>query len=500
MDRVVNEIVDMVNLKCPRQSTTFDLLAPSALIRFARGGKTMTLAKVFSTLKLQSLYHPIFISFNGSGHSNFARMSGETQKDAILRLIAVQLGEYDEHQAKNVKVDVDILDKYLGDNVVLLIDELNLLAPCIEPDAATLLRELFLDRRNRYLVFTSHYTLELDEAKLASCYMGSTTNGSNRGIISFSMSLASSTNALSELRSMSTFCEGLTESRAAWLGYIPSLVYISMSPTAIINPYKRFMLSGVSVPNESRTEVLTHFVSELLTGIKEAKVAKYFKCFSSIGSDLKVSYPPCYIYPILEQLKTARPAMVTAILKALDKLQAGLDQVNSGMEWEGTVQVAVLLRMLHAELSGDAGPFGVSPERVVGLQLSYRTLPHEVVTVSDAHTAMKEIINTYNSPTIIFVDNLNKQFQVVEGFVIFTRGDGVPMNDVIIGFQAKRGKNGPTKRIDKRKINGGGILLSGKEAKRKLLSGWVYYTTQQIKDFIGTSLLLAMPRDILNNR
>ena len=68
----------------------------------------------------------------------------------------MQLGDYTPEQSRNLVVDRKALDQHLGENVVLLIDELNSLGAPVDGDAAKILREMFLDRSGRFLVFSSH--------------------------------------------------------------------------------------------------------------------------------------------------------------------------------------------------------------------------------------------------------------------------------------------------------------------------------------------------------
>jgi uncharacterized membrane protein len=117
--------------------------------------------------------------------------------------------------------------------------------------------------------------------------------------------------------------------------------------------------------------------------------------------------------------------------------------------------------------------------------------------MSDALVDMNEMIETYKFPTLIYVDNSNSQLQDIDGFVVYTF-DGNPETALIKGFLAKRGNSGPETSINTNIINRGGVLLSGIQANGKKLSGWEYYSNQKIKNFIGTSLLLAIPRDMLN--
>ena len=221
----------------------------------------MTLVKLFEAFKLGGFYKPIFISFS-SNFSDYARQPWETQSEAIMRLIAVQLGEYTADEALNIEVSEVDLDRNLGDNVVLLVDELNRLAPTLDLEATLLLRRLFLDKRHRYLVFSSHYPFELDQVQLDNDVVSSSTVEylpSCKGIYTFNMSQATSSTALVELQSISEYCGGLTESQAAWFGYIPSIVITSMYPVSI-SLRSRFVLSQSSIPLESRQKLLIDFV------------------------------------------------------------------------------------------------------------------------------------------------------------------------------------------------------------------------------------------------
>ena len=59
-------------------------------------------------------------------------------------------------------MDREALDIHLGNNVVLLIDELNSLGVPLDSGAAELLSEMFLDRAGRFLVFTSHFPVPIE--------------------------------------------------------------------------------------------------------------------------------------------------------------------------------------------------------------------------------------------------------------------------------------------------------------------------------------------------
>ena len=59
-------------------------------------------------------------------------------------------------------------------------------------------------------------------------------------------------------------------------------------------------------------------------------------------------------------------------------------------------------------------------------------------------------------------------------------------------------QNGTNKDV----TNGGAVLLRGQvvaKNPRKSMEGWVFMTSMQVREFLGISLLLAMPRDWLKD-
>eukprot|EP01041_Mallomonas_annulata_P013578 gene13578-28825_t len=501
LDRVVENVLTIVYEQLPIVTSANNYrVPPLALVRFARGGKTTTISRVFDKLKKDCRVHPIIITFNGNGLTPFSRRFGETQSQAILRLIAVQLGDYTPEQAQHLVVDREALDRHLGDNVVLLIDELNELGFPLLDDAAMLLRNMFLDRARRFLVFTSHYPVSIEVNKfMTRDFLGKLENmtSSPRGVSIVNMSVAKTMSDFQKLRVMSRECEALTEQRAAWLGYIPSLIYSIMNDIGLVGVMtlsERFKQIVIAIKPDQEVDVFQRFVRQLLTGDRDPVVGEYYSAFQSVGKDSKVSYPLCYIKEILWQLKGyGKPVKV--LLDILNKLESHLDSTNSGMEWECSVRIAIVLQMLAAKVSGLGGPFDLV---AVGTKpnLAFHTLPAECCTVKAASTLMANIIAEYEIPTLIYMDSANAQFPEVEGFVVYTSGD--PTTAKTVGFQAKKSDEKPRKDMDTNLINGGAVLIRGRvtaKKPRKPKNGWHYMTFTEVRDFLGHSLLLAMPRD-----
>jgi len=498
LDRVVDECAAHIYTQLPRETTVDEFrVPPLALTRFARGGKTVTLAEIFDKLKSDGRVNPILISFNGHGLTSFKPRAGETQTQSILRLIAVQLVDYTSEQAQNLIVDRNALDLHLGDGVVLLLDELNNVGP-LDNEAAALLREMFLDRAGRFLVFTSHFPVSVEgEVSMASDFLGNQHKNARprfRGVLTVNMSIAST---LSELRSMSTACEALTEEGAAWLGYIPSLVYCTQTFSEM-SPSDRFQHMSIPVEHDKKQEILHRFLEELLGGQRDQVVGQYYGAFASIGANSRVSYPLCYVTEIFTQLRIEKA--VSVILDILGKLKYHLTSKQSGLAWECTVEVAIILRMLEAKWFGSPGPFHLVPDGT-NPELAFRTLPDECHTLTDAKNRMDRIIAEYKTPTLIYVTSAYAKFPQVEGFVIYTSGlEGSEAK--IVGFQMKSADRKPCKSMNETLVNGGAVLIRGNSLAKKPRApkiGWTYMTSTQIRGLLGNSLLLAMPREWLQD-
>ena len=119
---------------------------------------------------------------------------------------------------------------------------------------------------------------------------------------------------------------------------------------------------------------------------------------------------------------------VTVLLENLSKLESYLSSSkhhSSGLAWECTVQVAIVLRMLDANWDarwlGLRGPFELVP---AGVQpsLDFRTIPDECNTLRSARKFMYGIVVDYKCPTLIYVVSANACFSRVRGlFGVYRR-------------------------------------------------------------------------------
>ena len=480
-ERVVDYACEVSKAMLPRCTSEDFRVPPFALVRLARGGKTATASAVF-------------------GNSGFKRLDKSDRK-VILRSIAAQLMGC--APADVVVPTTEELDAALGDKpVLLIIDEINKLnGGKLNEDSRALLRELFLDKPGRYLLFTSHIWMNLD----ASQFNGKSPRGSIRGVATTDMSLAHS---LDELRNMAPEFTSLTADRAGWYGYIPSLVLTAgrdAGRLAITTPVMRYghEVSSIEINPNNALKVLHCFVHELLTGKREAAVAKYFQGFQiflETDTLARVAYPLCYVMCVLDTLNLT-PGTVS-LLKTLRKLESQLDSTSDGMMWESVVHMAIVLRCMHAQSFGTMGPFDMAdlnarPElRCLSLPDSYRTLAAAKILID------KEVEKIRQS-TFLHVTAIYSKFEIVDGIVVYCNGKaGAGRLIRTQGYLCKDDKTlhvTELKPVSAKLISDGVKLINRQGIENpsaELPEGWQYVTQGEIGGLLGVSLQLALPRKI----
>jgi hypothetical protein len=291
---VVAEMVRLLRNELVMITSSAQRSRPLMISRLARGGKTTLLSLLFDELKFHRKVRVMFITFNGS--SNFETRRGESQRNAILRAIATQLVNIGGGDSLNIECDESELDKYIGGlPFVLLIDELNALAAPVDAEAGLMLRRLFLDKRNRSLVFTSHVPMSLEPQVCH--YMASQNHPpSPRGCLTVPFH---PTLDIPSLRAMSNACSAITPAEVMLYGGIPSLIY-SVKAMNEMTPEERFFKKFVR--HSCDQGLLKLFVVSVVTGQRIDGIA-LFDEFSIVSEDGKIRWPLCYIACILKTFK-----------------------------------------------------------------------------------------------------------------------------------------------------------------------------------------------------
>jgi hypothetical protein len=492
LDDVVEKSLEIVMEGLCDETSNTHRVPPFAITRLARGGKTTALGKLFDAIKKKTLneekVNVMIISFNG--HGNFERVKRETQADSIIRNIVRQLVP-DVNQKKIICAAKE-LDKYIGDKpFVLLIDELNKIRNPVggdneqsrnpvDQDAKCLLQQLFLGKKNRYLVFTSHYRINIDP--LAADDM---VSESDPGVKSISLPVSTD---LETLRKMPQ-CGSINAATVALYGGIPSLIY-SVFALNELTPYMRFAAAGLNAQliNDGVNMILLlkQFVKAVITGERNQNL-KMFDQFA-ITTDGNMQWPICYIKCILglfEQTDVTR-----FILAECDKLVVQASSTESGKDWECIIDIALGFRCLYQQFYGSESPFDIVPLTVKPNVFAI-TLPDDVQSII---TAKKCISKFYNAsfPALVLATPTYSKFPIVDGFVAYFD----TKKALICGYQAKLGEGLPKMNFGKKQGIDRGIILQGDApGNSNDYKGWEHWNKEKVQKLLGYSLKDLYPAD-----
>ena len=206
-------------------------------------------------------YCPIFVSFNCA--HKLQQLDRERDSiETLTRGIAISLMEVPPEETRAVACPRQVLKAYLDQHskVVLLIDELSMLLKpgCADRHkrAGAFLRDEFLDRPDRFLVFSTHFPITAGIQELLG--LGS---GSDRDATPIPMPTSFN---LAELREMHMECRSLTGCQVLFYSGIPSLIYSVMTD----NNFK-FENQFANIDPKPRVddEFVLNFLNEFLMGV-----------------------------------------------------------------------------------------------------------------------------------------------------------------------------------------------------------------------------------------
>lgn len=434
VDENVDEAMKFIahNLKLSKENTGIRI-PPLMISRMSRGGKTTLLLLLFHQLQKEPNTHPIFISFNGS--TNYHK--GLTQKQAILHSIAAQLTDPGEINRRNIICDEDALDLYLGNEpVVLLIDELNVLASPIDEEAGAMLKNLFLDKLNRYLVFSTHVPFCLDS--LIS-HLRPSSNSSTRECVALPYHPISEFTLLQNL--VSNYCE-LTTREAMIYGGVPSLIY-SVKISESFCPF-RYYKGFITELTFDKCSFYT-----LLAAVMDGKLPESLHSYARFGIVTKGSptegpliyWPLCYIIFFLESFSLALPefrSAIRGILQSYQLLSAASFMEGSGKEWESIINIAILLRCILSTDQSEYSPFDLFQTPISKVQ--FLNLNREVTTLEAAKRVIDITLSASDHPAVLFAIPTSSTFEVVDGIIAHRTSHNTKYH----GYQAKAGKGYPT--------------------------------------------------------
>lgn len=459
---------------------------PLIFSRMARGGKSTFLIQLFDALK-SSGFIPIVITFN----SLFMRLSHETELQAIVRMMALEMLTISREESSKFLFDQSALLRHISEtsrekSVVLLIDELNSLTngQPLDVEASQFLKDNFLDQINRYLVFTTHVKLDVDTCKLA-LTNAVVTRPSPRMYATVYQPFSTS---IALLQEMSISCAATTPAEVALYGGVPSLIF-SAKQGGLQSPRARFDSQCIQISASEETFVLMHFIQEVLHGNAVFSDVRIFDMFCSVPKINKVRWPICYIACIMSLFPSIRyiPFEETVSMH----LAVHASRIESGIDWELIVQTAIMLHSVDAKLNGTSGPFGIV-EIGVKPDVLYRQLSGECRTLEDAQDKIQIILSNLSLPTILLVTPTYAKFPDFDGFVCYKNAFGISINT---GYQVKLGRTYPKRDIPSGWLKQGYLIrgnpLACSSGQGKV--GWTYLKEKDIEYLLGFSLAPLCP-------
>ena len=484
----VNEGIKHIELRLPLFSTSVGAafrVPPLVLSRLSRGGKTVLLHLLFKRLK-ELNYAPVYISFNGG----FERIPGETDGDAILRLIAIQFISPLGQEAENHYFKFDaaqVLDCLTttanGRPVVLLIDELNSLAKPLDNFAAELLRREFLDKKGRYLVFSTHIPMDLDTTidKL----LGKVSiKSSPRGYIPLNMPFSKNASAYRQMFDDESIVP--TPLQVALFGGIPSLLYSTMKGSQPPDMRVSTDLSQNPVESADKEQTCNEFVQEFFSGIRANKLVRRFDKYSTIDKYDHSNWALCFVLPILRKLSSK--SLASSISKLVDnELPVYSSRTQTGLDWETIVHVAILLRCfcfpawIELPLFASAKVYVEDARSVV--------LPNDCATLDDANTFIKKYFETATVGTVVFFTPQFARFPDYDGILAYKAAEE---SIRVAGTQVKSKNKYPKNKVpdwmeSAHLIRGDAPQSSGGKGK------WRYMSKEEMLKLLGNSLAPLYP-------
>eukprot|EP01065_Artemidia_motanka_P033765 TRINITY_DN407_c1_g1_i6.p1 TRINITY_DN407_c1_g1~~TRINITY_DN407_c1_g1_i6.p1 ORF type:complete len:626 (+),score=168.85 TRINITY_DN407_c1_g1_i6:178-2055(+) len=501
VDSTVEACFETVKELCTRAGGSQHTVSPLMLSRCMRGGKPTVLCKLFDRLEKEEGFTPIFTNLNAREDPlSVARLPWEKSPiECMRRAVAWSLMDRsDVKKVDKIRCSEGTLERWLeaqGERkIVLLIDELNVLLSREEtvehriPVRDFLCRN-FLDKKNRYLVFTTHYPID---STLNEVVGPSRSSASKRGTVVVDLPQVFDVKRLQRLEG----CSGVTKCFAAYYAFVPSIIYEVCQRQAGGVPRfdfsERFRELWTEGMEQQQEELRDDFVSEFFSGDRVTgsplRAFDALTYYTASKGGKKVNWILGYVSMLCTKLGWGDVASLIEDLKTFAKEEGG------GKEWETIVNIAIALRCKGAVLG--QSPFGLLPgwpDTFTPARSAVHRIPSDKKKCKDAlkwyresHTISKE--GDYADLLVPAVSG----FAVLDSILILGRSGRRP---TMIGYQQKAGKHLPKKAADVPR----GMhcyVLRGKApegSSRSLKKRWQYLGKPDALRLLGRSLSALYP-------
>jgi hypothetical protein len=487
MGDVMSNAMQHIQENAPRKTTEHFRVPPIMIAALARAGKTTALWALFNKLVDSQGFFPVFVSFDKN--LGFEQREGESDHDAFLRQVA---GSLVPESSKFMSCTRDVLETYLKAAkipIVLLIDELNALTKSPTRQLAALLREMFLDPENRYLCFTSHWGMQLEEV------MGTGTAESHRGRRIVTVARTKDRDEIKKMFGKSP--HPLLPVELPLYGELPGLIFAIKRDQ--YSPRERFrqQTQADEWPEAKRpADCIREFFEQFCRGCDSQRM-RPFNRFTYV---VYQNEQACLIWPLCYAEAFLRAVELGSMAELIEQTQtsSGLSTPNHGLEWEFTARIGVCM-VLHSARFRD---LTLGEKLVVGdlppeIRPTFHVLelPETVKDIKQAQTAIKVFLKSLDLTTsrIIFAYPSYGEFPIFDSLIRF-ENSGRRGLSYWRGLQMKLSRGLPTKDATKTLP---GVLLRGdppqSKTKPTLRQNWTYPNVGQLEAFLPFSLAPLIP-------
>lgn len=451
---------------------------PLAITSMARSGKTTLLQTIFNKLLEEGQFNPILVDFNGGGE--FSLQDGESDYDGFLRWVATSLLYDDPKTAPRRICRQQELEEYLSDSpkpIVLMVDELNALTgnnP--SQDLAKLLRQMFLDQSDRYLCFTSHWFMNLEQV------VGRAREGIPSPRATEFVHVPRTLNP-KQINKVLPSANTTAVQLAACLGSVGLIFSKHKEGYEPSVRFKKRMQARELYPVES-------FLVEFCSGDEEHRDMRDFDEYTTRLDSGKIAWPLCFAKPFL--LK-AGEYQLHALIEHTEH-SIGLQTFDSGLEWEFTARVAVAIvarsSMFRDLTRIEAQVIGV-PEDCRPEKFRIVTLPEKIQDVESAQKHLRDVMEKDRAARqLVVAYPSHTNFNIFDTITCFKASEVSSIK--FTGQQMKQRDNVPGQDAPF-----DGVLLRGdgpeKQTGALTRQNWRYLGHEQIKEFLPYSLQPLIP-------
>jgi hypothetical protein len=451
-------------------------VSPVEIAATSRSGKSTVLFSVYHALS-EGTNEPVLVSFNGD--SGFKIRDGEPPMDAFCRAFYEQLTGQDNYAAPSP----DELLRYLElceKPLVVLLDELNVITPELGDDTlATFLRDEFLDKPSRYLVFTCHYPMDV---ALALGSRGHNDSGRPHFFVGVPVSVN-----VDDYTPMFSARRPSPVELVLWGGVCGLVWTAAQGGESAARAFDRFveLVDNDNCPADPDTQ--RAFFGQVLNGDLHAKMTRYlrFTHFSN-STDFPI-WPLCFIVAFL---KRAGHGTLSDFVRMVISECTPAFEHKTGMEWQTIVLGAIAIRIAAVpSFSLEGVPKLVIGEIQEGASFMMVHLP---LDVKDVRTAEDYLASAFfeSTPLVVLAYATHPSFAIFDGLVLHFDGTKITQR---IGLQSKQGSSGVT-HTPPHPYHGFLFRGDAPRRSRERCDGWTYLSDEDVQDFLPASFKPLYPR------